>query len=351
MSWSFLTKVATLVPAEEITVATQLNGKLDKIFVQEWEKIEGWMPLLKISDSDNIPTLEVENAKRLLDQALETKDQLRMNLEFQKQQAQKYFQEKQQHFSDLQALLEVKMQEWLDGANILKQLEQAEQELKNARLELDHIRLQWEDKKIDLDLMISNAKLKYESALQNYAQLTLRSPMAGEVDVILVWEGQVLAKGTPVLRIKGLREQPEIWINIDEYRNIDEKRPLQLLLENDQIMTGFLDSIQASQENKSLLNAKIVLSGTLETDKDFIQVRIPLLDSAKLFPFKHIKFIDPSRWEIPLLSWDNLIYKSFEIQGIVWDFVELKENLASDFSFVPMDFTKENYVLRKKREK
>lgn len=69
------------------------------------------MPLLKIADSDNIATLEVENAKRLLDQALETKDQLRINLEFQKQQAQKYFQEKQQHFSDLQALLEVKMQE------------------------------------------------------------------------------------------------------------------------------------------------------------------------------------------------------------------------------------------------
>ena len=75
----YLTKVATLVPEQTITVNAEVNGKVERIFVQDGEILDGGQPLIKILDLDNLYALEVESAKKTLDQALQAKDQLLEN--------------------------------------------------------------------------------------------------------------------------------------------------------------------------------------------------------------------------------------------------------------------------------
>lgn len=60
---------------------------------------------------------------------------------------------------------------------ILDELQAQEQALKTTKLELSHIDQEQESIYAELDLKISNAKIKYEAALHKYAQLTIRSPM------------------------------------------------------------------------------------------------------------------------------------------------------------------------------
>lgn len=75
----YLTKIATLVPEQTITVNAEVNGKVERIFVQDGEILDGGQPLIKILDLDNLYALEVESAKKTLDQALQAKDQLLEN--------------------------------------------------------------------------------------------------------------------------------------------------------------------------------------------------------------------------------------------------------------------------------
>lgn len=351
MSWMYLTKVATWVPEQTITVNAEVNGKVERIFVQDGEILDGGQPLIKILDLDNLYALEVENAKKTLDQALQAKDQLLENWIEQRELFQKKLQEQQDRFLQLQSLLESSLQNWVsDMQGILDELQAQEQALKTTKLELSHIDQEQESIYAELDLKISNAKIKYEAALHKYAQLTIRSPMRWKVDALLIQEGEILADWTPVLRVKWLKEQPEMFLDLDEYLVINQELPLQLIWEG-MVITGMISEVQKIDENPALLKAKIVLAWDGMNDRDFIKVHLPLLRSSNLIPLKHLKLTNSNHAEIPLLSWGNVVYKSLDIEKRIWNFAKIKESLSSDFSFFLMDFSMENELILKWEKK
>lgn len=94
----FLEKVAKVVPAEEITVASEINGQIKGITVQEGELVKGGQPLAFFTDTAQTYTLQVEQAKQQLDQALQAKEQSQLLYQEQLKLAEQGYEQSQRKF-------------------------------------------------------------------------------------------------------------------------------------------------------------------------------------------------------------------------------------------------------------
>lgn len=168
-----------------------------------------------------------------------------------------------------------------------------------------------------LDAAIADAKIAYESALTQYAKLTVRSPISGVIGEIFVSEGQEIAVGTKIFTVSGKRKQQiQVAITANEYQYIQQEKPVVVEYQN-QILTGAIDSISPVADKTNLFKVIIQLSSDIELLGDVAKVNFPLeINTARLLPLEKVKIVDENQALVPVLSGGSLEYLPVEIHSI-----------------------------------
>lgn len=201
LTWSELSsgvKLVVLTWWEQVQILTQVSGKLTKIFKEPGIQVKGGEPILEFSD-EVVPYLaQAQYVKNRLDKALVAKDFLLSSLQDVLDQE---FLLLESDLAQREAAL-AELLSWgrdFDDEQVLslqKQIVELETKLSSHLIKKTEQDAAYRQKIIDLDMQIAQAKLDYELALNQTAQLTLRASVDGKLGEILIKQWETVSANT-----------------------------------------------------------------------------------------------------------------------------------------------------------
>ncbi|MDP8052500.1 efflux RND transporter periplasmic adaptor subunit [Pasteurella atlantica] len=208
--------------AHEVNIASKISGRIDKIYIQEGDKITKGSPILHF-DSPEIAA-KVAQAEAVRDAASSVAS---------KAEAGARTQEKEMAFKQMQrakAGLEVMNKTWKRVKTLTKEGLLSQQKADEVKAKYLSSQKLYEIAKAQYEMAqegarkedISAAKAKarqgqavFDEALVAKDEMQLKSPVDGEIAEIIPNVGEIIAKGVPVVTVVNLQEQ-RLELNVRE---------------------------------------------------------------------------------------------------------------------------------------
>ncbi|MBR0574259.1 MULTISPECIES: HlyD family secretion protein [Pasteurellaceae] len=208
--------------AHEVNIASKISGRIDKIYIQEGDKITKGSPILHF-DSPEIAA-KVAQAEAVRDAASSVAN---------KAEAGARTQEKEMAFKQMQrakAGLDVMNKTWKRVNTLTKEGLLSQQKADEVKAKYLSSQKLYEIAKAQYEMAqegarkedISAAKAKarqgqavFDEALVAKDEMQLKSPVDGEIAEIIPNVGEIIAKGVPVVTVVNLQEQ-RLELNVRE---------------------------------------------------------------------------------------------------------------------------------------
>lgn len=212
--------------------------------------------------------------------------------------------------------------------------------VKNAQVAYETFKLNQQTQLSLLDNAIADAKIAYENALNQYAKLTIRTPISGVIAQVLVSEGQEIAVGTPVFKISAQKQQQiEVYVTATEYPYIQKDEPVRITYQG-QSFTGNIDAMStvADQTNLFKITVQLTFDGMLLGE--IAQIDFPItIDPQRILPLDKIKILADNQGTVVIMSGDELVELPVEIKTTWGKYAELMTPLDQKLQLLKTDLS------------
>jgi len=197
---------------------------------------------------------------------------------------------------------------------------------------------------------INEANIWYQSALNEYNKLTIKSPINGIVSDVMIDLWQELSTGANVFSLVNNSEnQVDISFTKEELSFIDIQKSV--FVEYDwESYTGSIQWISQTADSNLKYPATISIDENVNLIWNIVNVEIPVQVKNPLFPINIVKVLDAWKWEINLLNSENIIETKVVATGNIYGkYIEILDDISSDTKIITNyvdNFTEDKFNLK-----
>jgi len=297
------TKIGAIKGPSEILVLSDVYGMVQTIKVQEGDQVRGGQPILQIQDNLDSYTTSLESAKHNQESIQELYEKTKTHFQQQLQKADALVTDLQHQLLEIEQDLHTILNQPLTistsaqtcstdennkcsepqsseilRTNSLEFLSTTEQQLEQAKLDLQILKTNSSNQLEELEQSLQTARYQYEKAYNDNNKLVPRASIAGTIKEIFVTEGEQVRPSDPLCSI--LKTSPtthiEVGLTLEEFLSTTDITEIVMMAKNihgeRKPTTGTISfrSPVANEEGIYMLS----IEGSEKLDETFSRVQI-----------------------------------------------------------------------------
>ncbi len=291
---------------------TNLNDTLDNSVISLWNLSDTTISWYKTSISTYWITFNTNNSwfvwtKNSINSFLETYKNSEESL---KKQIELLLDDKKIYIKSLDTRLEI------DESTL-------QEAISNKALTLKH-----------LDASITDARIGYKQALNNYNKLIIKSPITWVVGKIWIDVWQEVSPWIPLFEISNnSRKQITISFSKDDLQFINVW-DIVTIKNNWNSFVGSIYSISNIADNNLKFPVQIDFNDNLNFVWDIVNVIVPFKTNKILLPINIIEIDNSWKWIINILVNSEIVEKNLTLWKFYWDKVEILDTINSGLEII-----------------